>query len=211
MIKTRILSGLRIAAEIAALAAFILFFLNHKLQMWIFLFGGAAVFSVIFGRFYCSWICPMNMSFKLIGWIYSKLKIKRFKTPGFLKNDVIRISLLILFIAAMIVTKKLGMKVNILLYLTLFSIFITLIFEENFWHRRLCPFGSILSLTSRPARYRLEINEEKCISCGKCQIVCPSDSIITLENRDRRNINHECLLCRKCIEVCPKSVCEIKL
>jgi polyferredoxin len=178
--------------------------------MWIVLFGAAAVLSIFFGRFYCSWICPMNTSFRLIGWIYKKLKIKRFKTPGFLKNNVFRIILLVLFIASMVIMKRMKVKVDMILYITVFAIFLTLIFEENMWHRRLCPFGTILSITSRKARYHLEINEEDCISCGKCQSVCPSDSIITLENKKRRNMNHECLLCGKCIDVCPKSVCEYK-
>ncbi|HAK46604.1 MAG TPA: 4Fe-4S ferredoxin [Spirochaeta sp.] len=210
MKNKRITPILRIIVEIAALAIFVVLFLNHKLQMWIILFGASALLSLLFGRFYCSWICPMNTSFKLISLVYGKIGIKRFKTPGFLKNGKIRFILLVLFVASMLITKKMGLKIDMLLYVTVFAVFLTLFFEENFWHRRLCPYGTILSLTSRPSRYRMNIDEAGCISCGKCQKVCPSDSIITLEDKKRRIIKHECLLCGKCADVCPEAVCQFK-
>ncbi|MDD4082643.1 MAG: 4Fe-4S dicluster domain-containing protein [Sphaerochaetaceae bacterium] len=56
----------------------------------------------------------------------------------------------------------------------------------------------------------MEINENDCISCGKCQKVCPTNSIITLENKKRQNVKNECLLCGRCVDVCPKSVCVMK-
>ncbi|MCK5736503.1 MAG: 4Fe-4S dicluster domain-containing protein, partial [Spirochaetaceae bacterium] len=102
---------------------------------------------------------------------------------------------------------RMGIKFNVLLYLTGFSVLLTLIFQEVFWHRHLCPFGTILSFTSRKALYSLKINEEGCIECGKCQEVCPSESILTLENGKRKNLSNECLHCVKCINVCPVSVC----
>ena len=37
-----------------------------------------------------------------------------------------------------------------------------------------------------------------------------SNSIITLENRKRRNIKNECLLCDNCVDICPKSICVLK-
>ncbi|MBI9109231.1 MAG: 4Fe-4S binding protein [Spirochaetales bacterium] len=208
MNKTRVISILRAAAEIAALLVFAFLFLNHKLQMWIIFFGAAAVLSIFLGRYYCSWICPMNTAFRFIGWLYKKIGIKRIKTPRFLRSNVSRIILVLLFAGSMIVTKKMGLKIDMILYITAFAVFLTLIFEENMWHRHLCPFGTILSITSRKSKYRLNINEDGCISCGKCQIVCPSNSIITLDNKKRWNLKHECLLCGQCIDACPKSVCK---
>ena len=207
MNNTKTISILRTITGVAALAVFVILFLNHKMQMWLIIFAASAILSTLLGRFYCSWICPMHTIFRPIGWLYTKLKIKRFKTPKFIKNGALRIIILVLVIALMVLTKKIGLKINAILYITLFSVILTLFFEENMWHRHLCPFGTILSLTSRKSKYRLEISEDACISCGKCQRVCPSQSIITLENKKRKNIKHECLLCGKCIPVCPESVC----
>jgi polyferredoxin len=207
MNKTRALTILRVVSEITAAVLFFILLKNQKLQLWIIIFGITALLSVFWGRFYCSWICPMNTAFRGINWIYGKLKISRLKTPKFLRNDVLRIALLVLFIASMIVIKMMNLKLNMLLYLTLFAILLTLFFEEEFWHRRLCPFGMILSLTSRKSRLSMDIDEQACISCGKCQKVCPTSSIVTLENKKRRNTSHECLLCGRCIDVCPTSIC----
>lgn len=208
MKKIKAISVLRVLSEIMSITLFIILLITKKLQFWIIIFGVTAVLAVIFGRFYCSWICPMNSAFRGINWIYTKLKISRLKTPKLLKHKVVRIILLILFIASMIVIKKLNLKVNMLFYVTLFSIFVTLIFEEKLWHRRLCPFGTILSFSSRKARLSLIIDEQACIACGKCQKVCPTSSIETLENMKRKNSSHECLLCSRCIEVCPTSACK---
>ncbi len=198
---------MRVISEITAAALFLILLKNQKLQLWIIIFGITALLSFFWGRFYCSWICPMNTAFQGINRIYGKLKISRLKTPKFLQNNILRIVMLILFVASMIVIKKMNLKLNILLYITLFAILITLLFEEEFWHRRLCPFGTILSFTSRKSRLTMNIDEQTCVACGKCQKVCPTSSIVTLENKKRRNTSHECLLCGKCIEACPTSVC----
>ncbi len=168
--------------------------------------------NIITRLIYCNWICPMNTSFRLINLIYGKLNIKRFKTPSFFKKSVFRYGIMILFMGSMIVIKKMGLgpKLNPLLYITLFSIFLTLFFEETFWHRHLCPLGTILSHTSRKAFHRLAIDEESCIECGKCQLNCPSSSIMTTENGKRRNLNSECLLCGNCVDACPVDVCQFE-
>ena len=206
--KIKLRSFLMILVEIIALVAVIVLFKNNKAQLWLAIFAVGVIVSLFAGRLYCSWICPMNTLFRPISFIYSKLKIKRLKTPKFLDNNVIRVVFLVLFIATMVVTKKLHIKVNLLLYLIPFSILITLIFEEEFWHRHLCPFGTILSVTSRKSLLNLKIDQEGCISCGKCQKVCPVSSIITLENKKRFNVHHECLECGRCVDVCPTSVCK---
>ena len=207
MNKTRAITILRVVSEITAAALFLILLKNQKLQLWIIIFGITALLSFFWGRFYCSWICPMNTAFRGINWIYGKLKISRLKTPKFLRNNILRTVMLILFVASMIIIKKMNLKLNILLYITLFAILLTLLFEEEFWHRRLCPFGTILKSTSRKSRLTMNIDEQTCIACGKCQKVCPTSSIVTLENKKRKNTSHECLLCGKCIEACPTSVC----
>ncbi len=203
------LNTLRIVIELLALSLAILLVKNHKLQLWLGIFAVGVIISIFFGRLYCGWICPMNTLFRGINFIYRKLKISRLKTPKLLQNNVLRILLLVLFVASMVIIRILNLKINTLLFIILFSVLITLIFEEEFWHRRLCPFGTILSFTSQKARLKIEIQQENCIACGKCQQVCPSSSIITQTNGKRKNIAHECLLCNQCVNVCPTSVCKL--
>lgn len=208
--SNRRLSIVRIIVELLALALVIFLTKNHKLQMWLIIFLAGVIVSFFAGRLFCGWICPMNTIFRGINYIYSKLKIKRITAPKILKNNIVRIAFLLLYIGGMVFVKVTGLHVNLLLYIILFSVLITLFINEEFWHHYLCPFGTILSFTSRTAGLSLQIDEDNCISCGKCQKVCPSQSIRTLENTKRQNQANECLLCFQCIDACPKDVCAYK-
>jgi ferredoxin-type protein NapH len=203
------LNLLRIVLEVFALLLVIFLTANHKLQTWLLLFALGIIVSLFAGRLFCGWICPMNTVFRAINFIYAKLKIKRLAPPRFLKNNIIRYGFLAFFAISMIAVKVSGVHVNMLLYIILFSVILTLFINEEFWHRYICPFGTILQLTSRKSRFGLHIDEEACISCGKCQKVCPSLSITTADNEKMRNVNHECLLCIQCMDVCPTDACQL--
>ncbi|MCD6104417.1 MAG: 4Fe-4S binding protein [Thermosipho sp. (in: Bacteria)] len=192
---------------------FILFFLllkNQILMKWIFVFIAGFLLSPIIGRFYCGWICPINTIFKLINFIYKKLGIKRFKTPKFLSSEIVRYILLFAFIALFVITKLFRIKLNVLLYVIGIATLITLFFNEEFWHKKLCPYGTLLNFGGRLSPLKLKIDENKCIGCGLCQNVCPTNTIITLDNNKRKIISKECLLCFKCQNVCPVEAISLK-
>lgn len=193
----------RLVTEIAFLLVFVGLLRGQALQSWILIFGVGVLGSLLFGRLYCAWICPMATLFRPIDWLYRKLKIKRRSTPAFFKKTWVRWGILLLFVGVMVVTKRLGIKLNLLLLAVLSSIAITLIFEETFWHRHICPYGTLLHVFSKSAYLGVTINEDTCIACGLCQKVCPNSSIVTLDSRKRRIENDECLTCFKCQDVCP--------
>ena len=50
---------------------------------------------------------------------------------------------------------------------------------------------------------KIEIDPEKCKSCGLCQKVCPVNAIVG-EAREKRSINQEkCIKCGTCLASCP--------
>ncbi|WP_198022712.1 4Fe-4S binding protein [Thermosipho sp. 1063] len=190
---------------------FVLFFWllkNNILLKWIFIFGISLFLSLFFGRFYCGFICPINTIFKPINFIYKKLNIKRFKAP---KINVLRYVMLVAFIMLFVGTRLLKVKLNILLYVIGFATLITLFFEEEFWHKKLCPYGTLLTVGGKVAPLKLTIDEKKCVSCGMCQKVCPTNTIITLENNKRKIIAKECLMCFECEKVCPVNAIHLKI
>ncbi|KAF2956871.1 4Fe-4S binding protein [Marinitoga sp. 38H-ov] len=167
---------------------FILFFIllkNHSLIKWIFVFITVLLLSPLIGRFYCGWICPINTVFKPINFIYNKINIKRIKIPKFLESNILRYILLFAFIALFITTKILKIKLNILLYVIGIATIITLFFEETFWHKKLCPYRTLLNICEKGSPIKLKI--DKCIGCGLCQEVCPNNTIITLSNKKKKN------------------------
>ena len=48
---------------------------------------------------------------------------------------------------------------------------------------------------------RVKVNENKCISCGKCVRACPMD-VEMLDNSRKRENGTECILCLECVHSC---------
>jgi len=195
---------LRIITQLVFLALFTLLFAKGRIQLWLAVFGSGAILSLVFSRFYCGWICPMNTLFRPLGWLYSKLGIKRIKTPGFLKRPVVRYAFLALFVVLMLVTRKLDIDIHLPALLLVLSLLLTLFLEEALWHNHVCPYGTIMNITARKPAKSEKIDEASCISCGKCRTVCPVHCIdIVADTRKMRIRTADCLTCHACEAVCP--------
>lgn len=188
--------------QILALTLFVVLAVIGKIQIWMGIFVLSALASLIFSRFYCGWLCPINTVLKPLTWAKKKLHIRGFKVPNFLKKTWVRIFMLVLFVGILAFTLKTGKKLPVLPLSVALGFSLTLFFPEELWHRYLCPYGAILSLPSRKATYGMKIDQEKCISCGKCMKVCPSAAIAKDEKKYSITKN-DCLVCRACAEVCP--------
>lgn len=68
----------------------------------------------------------------------------------------------------------------------------------RFFCKTMCPLGAIYGLLNRISIYHMELNREKCISCGKCRTVCPMD----IDPVEKQN-SPECIRCGKCVAECP--------
>ena len=194
---------IRIVFRLAFLALAIFFLFLGKMQLWIGVFGFGLLLSLIFSRFYCGWICPINTFFRPITWLYGKLGIKRNNAPLFMNHPVVRVACLVLFAGSLFLIKRLGISVPPLAVITALSVLVVLMFDEALWHNTICPFGAILSLSSRIACKHYTIKEDVCIACGKCQQVCSAHAIDTLVSGKRFVRKADCLACGACAEVCP--------
>ncbi len=123
--------------------------------------------------------------------------------PDILRSKKLRYSIVLIFFGTMIVLRILGMELPVLLIITVIGVAFMTVFDEELFHKYLCPYGTILSVTSKPSRYVMRVDTEECIGCGRCQSVCPTDTIDTLDSGKRQIIDGECLKCFKCQDVCP--------
>ena len=62
----------------------------------------------------------------------------------------------------------------------------------------LCPLGAFYALFQKVSVLLLKLDKEKCVSCGKCEKICPMDVAVT---RDPNSA--ECIRCGACIRACP--------
>ncbi|MDX9899689.1 MAG: 4Fe-4S binding protein [Spirochaetia bacterium] len=195
---------LRILSQLLFLALFALLVAKGRIQLWLAIFGSSALLSIVFSRFYCGWICPMNTLFRPLGWLYKKLGFRRLNTPEFIKKPLFRYVFLALFVGSMLVLRKLDIKLPLLAIITGIAVLLTLFFNEDLWHNHLCPYGTILNLTSRKAARAEKIDEAACISCGACRKVCPVHCIdIVPETKKMRIRTADCITCQLCEPVCP--------
>jgi ferredoxin-type protein NapH len=194
--------ALQIAIQVLFLALFTGLVILGKVQVWmaVFLIGGVLT-SLLFSRIYCGWLCPINTLIKATAWVKKKLHIGSFKIPLFIKKPWIRYVFLGLFIALFAFSMISGKHIPVLPILVAIGVFISLLFPEELWHCYICPYGTILSLPASKAVKSLRINEEVCISCGKCKKSCQVNAVIQ-EDKTFSIDKKECLVCMACVEAC---------
>ena len=70
---------------------------------------------------------------------------------------------------------------------------------SRFFCKVMCPLGAIYSLLNPISVYGMDVDGEKCVSCGACSRVCPMDV-----NPAVKPNSAECIRCGKCITTCPE-------
>lgn len=66
----------------------------------------------------------------------------------------------------------------------------------------LCPVGALLGLVARKSLFRVNIDNEKCYSCGKCESLCKAGCI---DSAGKRVDTERCIACFNCVGSCPGS------
>ncbi|MFW6137588.1 MAG: 4Fe-4S binding protein [Spirochaetota bacterium] len=201
--KITVVRIMRIVSELLFLSLFLFLVKEGSLQKWFLIFGAGVVISLIFGRLYCGWVCPVHTLFRFVRWMYEKIDIKRFSPPALMNKGWIRYLFLGIFVALVILVKVFSLKLNVLLYITGVGFFLTLLFEEELWHNRICPFGTILSISSKPSLFKMKVLEDRCTGCGRCTKVCPAKAISASNQTENCTIDKSrCLICFRCQEAC---------
>ncbi|NVM03286.1 MAG: 4Fe-4S binding protein [Candidatus Helarchaeota archaeon] len=189
------------------------FVLRVGYSNFILLFG-LIVMGVILKSGFCGWICPFGTVQEWLG----KLGKKLFGNKKFIPERVdrygrfIKYPLFILIIIATIISGRMifrdydpfiaffHMGFGELPWTAYFVMFIVLVgslFILRFWCRYFCPLAVIVGLIGKLGLYKIECDEEKCVSCGKCEKLCPMDVKIAKMGRIK---TVECNSCLDCLE-----------
>ncbi|PKM70481.1 MAG: hypothetical protein CVU93_01865 [Firmicutes bacterium HGW-Firmicutes-18] len=191
--------------QILFFGLFIMIVLNGNMVLWLGIFVLSLLAAALFGRFYCGYICPMNLMMGITGKISKKLKWQTKKVPKFLESKALPWIVLAMMVGSMVLSKRvLHRELPILIILMVLSVLVTLRYEEWVFHNRICPYGALLSLTGQRAKFSTKVDHSLCIGCKKCETVCPSQSIAVNKETKKASVDSStCHQCQKCTAVCP--------
>ena len=166
---------------------------------------------LLFGRGWCGYAC----------WTAMVLELLPFKTPsaprkrwGFVRYFVFGASLIfvsLLFIIQVPDKGEIMWQSFIIGNIIYYAVGVALAYkcrDNRAFCKYICPITLFLKPMSYFSIFRIKVDEKKCISCGKCERVCPMDVKVPSNSRKKENAT-ECILCMKCVEVCPKNALKL--
>jgi len=167
--------------------------------------------TLIFGRFFCGWICPLGSFIDLVDKVVDR-------SPKLIKAKKIKYYLLFIFLvlaaggvsvawlldpiswvartAGTLIRNTPQLKIVILfiIFLVLFSVFT----GRRGFCRILCPLGAISALVARYSHFSMK-HKNSCSQCGTCAQHCRMAAL----NPENMNFDKtECIQCRTCIDNC---------
>lgn len=192
--------------------------------------------TILFGRFFCGFVCPLGTTIDIFDVFVKKQK----KAAPLLRNGKY-LTLIFLLVAA-------GLGVSFLHFLDPLVIFertLTLLFHpaamyiagifnlgvgvfyaesaivlsvlalilglnllsSRFWCRNVCPLGGLLGLLSKSAIFKFSFGEG-CTQCVLCEKICPTGAI-SVENM--KIDSGECIDCLRCLYECPQNALEYSI
>ena len=166
---------------------------------------------LLFGRGWCGYAC----------WTAMVLDLLPYKTPatprkrwGFVRYVVFAAALL--FVSLLFLFRIPG-KAEIMWWSFLigngiyYAVGIALAFgckDNRAFCKYVCPITVFLKPMSYFTLFLIKVDPSKCVSCGKCERVCPMNVQVSEPSRKRKH-GTECILCMKCVEKCPNKALDL--
>ena len=173
------------------------------------LFAAIVLLTLLFGRFYCSVLCPFGAIQEIFALIFFKKRknkyIKNYPVKYFILAVVFGVlaaqsACLIRYIEPYTYFAS-AFALGTLGLCAIVAVIVLTFFKNRFFCTNICPVGALLGLISKLSLNKIYIQKDTCVSCGNCEKVCPSGCI----NYKEKDIDNEtCIRCLKCLEACPK-------
>ena len=186
------------------------------------LFGAVALMTVLLGRIFCGWICPLGTIGEWSSKIGKKLGIKQIEIPDG-PDRVMRLGKYVVMAIAVFGAWYYGtllwrdydpwvawmhisagwaeVEESPWAFAVLFGTVIgASFFVERFWCRYLCPLGGLLSILQKFSLVKVRRDDSTCVHCMKCDSSCP----MGLKPESAKVVTSgDCIACGECVESCP--------
>ena len=196
-------------------------FLPSLLAMNVVAVAALCVLTLVFGRIYCSVICPMGIWQDIVNKISSlrKGKKRRFSfspEKKWLRNGILAAYIICLIAGIQAVIALLapysawgrivgsifhphGVIVPVIAGVTCLVVTVLAWLGGRTYCNTICPVGTTLSWIARFSIFRPMIDESKCKGCHGCEKMCKASCI----DSDNRKIDYSrCVTCGDCLENC---------
>lgn len=185
-----------------------------------------ALYLLVGGRAYCSWVCPVNLVTDGAAWLRRRSGLKTGRAPArALRYWVLGATLVASALAGTVVwewVNPVSMFHRSLIFggglawAIVGGVFLyDLLVAPRGWCGHVCPMGATYALLNRAALLRVAApRREDCNDCMDCFAVCPEPQVIrpALKGDGSPLITGaDCTNCGRCIDVCGENVFSYRL
>jgi ferredoxin-type protein NapH len=205
---------------------------HHSLEGKVLLGAGIvlAVYALIGGRMFCSWVCPVNLVTDAAAWLRARFNLPEGVTFSrasrlWILGAVLAVSALTGTVAWEFVNPVTilhrGLVFGALYGAGLAWVLVAALFlfdlavSSRGWCGHLCPVGAFYSLIGRKSLLRVSaVARQSCDDCLDCYKACPEPQVISPALKGAARglgpmiLSSDCTNCGRCIDICPERVFE---
>jgi ferredoxin len=189
---------------------------RYSLPATILVFLAFALMTFIGVKLVCGWACPVGTLQEILYRLPVSNKIKKKRVPFWFSNSV-RVAIFSFFLIFVFGFISGLQDQSLYRYFNPFRLFewnfrvtaplfVILIFGLSLFNYRsycmfVCPFGLFSWLIQNLSVFRVKVNRDSCIDCGKCGRACPTGAAegILLG----KTFKADCFSCARCLNACP--------
>lgn len=182
-----------------------------------------AVYALIGGRVYCSWVCPINPVTDAAHWLHERLGLQKGWQPKrstrlWILGTAFAVSALTGTIAWEIINPVTMLHRGLVFgmgfaWALVGAVFVfDLLVARRGWCGHVCPVGAFYALIGTRSLLRVTAaNRTACDDCMDCFAVCPENQVISPALRGKPGetpliLSPDCTNCGRCIDVCSVDV-----
>ena len=185
-----------------------------------------AISVALFGRLYCSVVCPLGIAQDVVHHCVAWALPKRTAKPLSRIVCAVRWTVLVLFVLGAAfgltgliapygifgrfltaVVCRIG-ESSMLVFVWSIGLFVFVMamtfVRARWWCNRVCPVGTFLGLFSRWAYFHVRVEAAKCVKCGLCAKRCDKGALSVHDDNSIVVDESQCVSCLDCVGLCRK-------